>query len=41
MLSSFALKYDTTVEQLQYINGLSDEAVLYVGGEILVPKSNE
>ncbi|TFG67794.1 MAG: LysM peptidoglycan-binding domain-containing protein [Anaerolineales bacterium] len=41
MLSSLALKYSTTVEQLQNINGLSDEDVLYVGGEILVPKSNE
>ena len=41
MLSTLALEYDTTVEQLQYINGLSDGDVLYIGEAILVPKPEE
>jgi LysM repeat protein len=38
MLSSLALQYDTTIEQLMYINGLTEDDVLYVGEEILVPE---
>jgi LysM repeat protein len=41
MLSSLALKYDTTIEELQHINGLSEGAVLYIGAEILVPKPDD
>lgn len=41
MLSTLALDNETTIEQLQYVNGLSDEAVLYIGDEILIPKPNE
>lgn len=40
-LSALALEFDTTVEQLKYVNGFSDEDILYIGAEILVPKQRE
>ena len=40
-LSALALEFDTTVEQLKYIKGLSENDILYIGAEILVPKWRE
>ena len=41
MLSSLALEYDTSIEQLKYMNGLSDDSVLYIGDVILVPAKKD
>jgi hypothetical protein len=40
-LSALAVEFDTTVEQLKYVNGFSDEDILYIGAEILLPKRSE
>jgi hypothetical protein len=40
-LLGLAIEYNTTLEEIQYVNGISDADVLNIGDEILVPSTND